>query len=854
MNRDPISLETAERMLSFVCGVESRDVWVKMAYVLRDEFGDVAFDIWDQWSQGAPNYNTKDARDVWKSCKGGTGARATIGALVALAKEGGYKPTAQDRKPIDPEELKRLAEERAARLAAEQAERAAAAEQAAAKAAKLWEAATPDRAHPYLARKQIPGIGARVVRDQLLVPMRHGPGALVGLQVIQADGSRKFLTGTPAGGAYTTLGKPSRTGWVVICEGYATGVSIHLATGYCVVVAFSAGNLQAVATKIRAALPEAALVLAADDDFRTDGNPGVTAARAAAEAVSGLLALPRWADDRGDGTDFNDLHVSEGLEAVRHCIDAAEPITPEPPTPDGGGDTIEEDNAASVQPSEAPAAPVANNPASPGAGLSPAVAGASLPDDERMIFSSTPMKTAELFHDTLPEGGRIIHWRGEFYSWDGTRYAIRDRVYIEQRLYHFMASCVTIKENKHGDREIVGFNPKTNLVNDVAHALRAVCYTDLPEPQVWIEQNDGDFPAHEIIAFRNGFLHWPTRTIMPATDRLFVTNALDFDYTPLASEPTEWLRFLHSLWPDDTESIEALAEMFGYLLTDDTSQQKMFMLIGPPRCGKGTILRVLEALVGYHNRVSPSLASLGTQFGLQPLIGKRLAMISDARLSGRADQQPIVENLLRISGEDALSIDRKNIAAWTGKLPTRFVLASNELPAFSDASAALANRFLPFRFNQSFLGREDHGLTSRLLKELPGIVLWALDGLQRLQFRGYLQRPKSADEIAADLVDQTSPIRSFVEDYCLLGETYQCDRDDLFKAWRKWCEDQGRDHAGTKISFGRQLSAAFPGVRRAQPRASGTGSFGATASSGTRLNLYTGLRLQHGWEQNESPY
>lgn len=741
----------------------------------------------------------------------------------------------------------RMEAARAQREADQQAERAA----CAAKAEKLWEAGhdAAELQHDYLTRKQIPGIGARKLRDQLLVPMRHGPGALVGLQVIQPDGSRKFLSGTPAGGAYTTLGKPSRTGWVVICEGYATGVSIHLATGYCVVVAFSAGNLQAVAVKIRAALPEATLVLAADDDFRTDGNPGVTAARAAADAVSGLLALPRWADDRGTGTDFNDLHVSEGLEAVRHCIDAAEP-----PTPDGGGDTIGEDNAASVQPSEAPAAQVANNPASPGAGLSPAVAGASLPDEERMIFSSTPMKTAQLFHDTLPEGGRIIHWRGEFYSWDGTRYAIRDRVYIEQRLYHFMASCVTIKENKHGDREIVGFNPKTSSVNDVAHALRAVCYTDLPEPQVWIEMQDGDFPAHEIIAFRNGFLHWPTRTIMPATDRLFVTNALDFDYNPLASEPTEWLRFLHSLWPDDPESIEALAEMFGYLLTDDTSQQKMFMLIGPPRCGKGTILRVLEALVGYHNRVSPSLASLGTQFGLQPLIGKRLAMISDARLSGRADQQPIVENLLRISGEDALSIDRKNIAAWTGKLPTRFVLASNELPAFSDASAALANRFLPFRFNQSFLGREDHGLTSRLLKELPGIVLWALDGLQRLQSRGYLQRPKSADEIAADLVDQTSPIRSFVEDCCLLGETYQCDRDDLFKAWRKWCEDQGRDHAGTKISFGRQLSAAFPGVRRAQPRANGTGSSSAGSSSGTRLNLYTGLRLKHDWEGDGKPY
>jgi putative DNA primase/helicase len=324
---------------------------------------------------------------------------------------------------------------------------------------------------------------------------------------------------------------------------------------------------------------------------------------------------------------------------------------------------------------------------------------------------------------------------------------------------------------------------------------------------------------------------------MPATDRLFVTNALDFEYHAEAAAPEHWQAFLHSLWPGDAESIESLAEMFGYLLTDDTSQQKMFMLVGPPRSGKGTILRVLEALVGHQNRVSPSLASLGSQFGLQPLIGKRVAMISDARLSGRSDQQPIVENMLRISGEDALTIDRKNIAAWSGKLPARFVLATNELPAFSDASSALANRFLLFKFDTSFLGREDHGLTARLLKELPGILLWALDGLDRLRERGFLQRPASADELAQDLLEQTSPVRAFVEERCVLGEHSTCDRDDLFEAWKKWCITQGRDHSGTKVSFGRQLSAAFPSIKRAQPR-----------EGGTRLNLYRGIRALHDWE------
>ncbi|MFN9953218.1 MAG: NTP-binding protein, partial [bacterium] len=74
---------------------------------------------------------------------------------------------------------------------------------------------------------------------------------------------------------------------------------------------------------------------------------------------------------------------------------------------------------------------------------------------------------------------------------------------------------------------------------------------------------------------------------------MWVTNALDFDYDSKACQPREWLDFLASLWPSDPESVQALAEMFGYLLTDDTGQQKMFMLVGPPRSGKGTILRVL---------------------------------------------------------------------------------------------------------------------------------------------------------------------------------------------------------------------------------------------------------------------
>ena len=747
------------------------------------------------------------------------------------------------------ERMKRLEKQR-------EREREEATDYAAVTATQMWNEAV-EGSHPYLERKGITCLGARVLGDMLLVPMKHSAKQLVGLQRIWPDGTKRFIKGSPLAGAYCTIGTPTKEGTVVICEGYATGASIHMATNYCVVVAFNSGNLAEVSQKIRKALPSARRIIAGDDDAFTvrppnhvqagqPWNPGIEAA----EATGFPVYLPVWQGERGKGTDFNDLHVAEGIKAVRKCFkspatlrtDEPGAVSDKPPVkPASDGDDRTSDNTGSSGGDSpfASAQAVQHEPARPV--ILPG-SGSDVDDEDRMIFTATPMKTAELFHATLPEAGRILHWRGEFYSWDGTRYVIRDKVYIEQRLYHFMAACLTIKETKEGGREIVAFNPKTSSVNDVAHALRAVCYADIPEPQCWIEQLPDDPPAGEIIAFSNGFLHWPTRTLLPSTDRLFVTSALDFAYDPSAGAPVEWLKFLGNLWPTDPESVTALADMFGYLLTDDTSQQKMFMLIGPPRSGKGTILRVLESMVGYHNRVSPSLASIGTQFGLQPLIGKRLAMISDARLSGRADQQPIVENLLRISGEDALSIDRKNISAWTGKLPTRFVLASNELPAFSDSSAALANRFMLFSFTESFLGREDHGLTGRLLKELPAIVLWALDGLERLQERGYLIRPRSAEGLAEDLVEQTSPMRSFVGEKCVVGEGLGCDRDELFKLWKEWCADQGRDHPGTKVSFGRQLSAAYPGVKRSQPR-----------EFGTRLNLYSGIRIRAAWENDEGP-
>jgi len=151
---------------------------------------------------------------------------------------------------------------------------------------------------------------------------------------------------------------------------------------------------------------------------------------------------------------------------------------------------------------------------------------------------------------------------------------------------------------------------------------------------------------------------------------------LDYDFDFHAGPPTEWLRFLSQLWPNDPQSIATLQEWFGYCLTLDTRQQKILMMVGPKRSGKGTIARVLRRLIGERNVAGPTLSSLSEPFGLEPLLGKSVAIISDARLGGTGSSV-VTERLLSISGEDSLSIGRKYTTAVQGKLDTRLKLGSS---------------------------------------------------------------------------------------------------------------------------------------------------------------------------------
>ncbi|QDU67328.1 phage/plasmid primase, P4 family [Engelhardtia mirabilis] len=393
-----------------------------------------------------------------------------------------------------------------------------------------------------------------------------------------------------------------------------------------------------------------------------------------------------------------------------------------------------------------------------------------------------------------------------------------------------------------GLKQVPGpFKPMRSNVTEVLGALESVTIRarDLYAPPCWIAEPGP--PPREIISCANGLLHLPTGRLLQATPSFFTRNALEIAYDPDALPPEGWLAFLGQLWPKDPDSIGVLQEVFGYLLVPDTSQQKVFLLVGPARSGKGTIGRVLTRLVGEANAVGSDMRTLGGNFGLQPLIGKQLAIVADMRLGKRSDPATIAENLLRISGEDLVTADRKNKTAWTGTLAVRFVIMTNELPRFSDASGALANRFVPLVMTESFLGREDHGLTARLLSELPGILNWAVEGWRRLRDRGHFVLPGSSRDAVQDLLDMASPVSAFVRDVCVLDPEARVEKGQLYAVWREWCLARGEPIAEEAV-FSRDLYAATAGRVRAgkMPRPA-------------RLPAYVGIRQRDAAEARDDP-
>jgi putative DNA primase/helicase len=163
------------------------------------------------------------------------------------------------------------------------------------------------------------------------------------------------------------------------------------------------------------------------------------------------------------------------------------------------------------------------------------------------------------------------------------------------------------------------------------------------------------------------------------------------------------------------------------------------------------------------------------------------------------------------------------------------MLVSNEIPWFTDGSAAIASRFLILETTRSFFDHEDIHLTESLIEELPGVFLWALDGLDRLRERGRFVQPAGGVEVRDQMGLLASPVRAFFDACVDLGDpAAETVVGDLYAAWKRWSDTNGYKHAGSAQTFGRDLRAAFPRVRVVQNRVPG----------GSVVRCYVGVGLR----------
>lgn len=321
-------------------------------------------------------------------------------------------------------------------------------------------------------------------------------------------------------------------------------------------------------------------------------------------------------------------------------------------------------------------------------------------------------------------------------------------------------------------------------------------------------------PHPTIITFRNGCVDldgWDMglvdTTLLPHDRKYKSTSMLDFDFDPTATCP-EFDRFLVQVFEGDIECSNVLLEFLGYLLVDDYRFQKILLMVGKSRSGKGTIANnIIPALVGRESFAATSLSSLAGDHGLASLMYAKVGVIGDAHHGQRDRIGRAKEILLNISGNDHVPVNPKGKDEISMRLRAKLIMSANEQPRFADGMDALANRYLILPFNVSFIGREDPILAKKLLAEMPGIFNKVLAALVTLGANNHFIEPKISQPKREESMMLQNP-ESYFNKKFLVHTGNEDDRvamRDVYDAYCMFCHEIDKKPVDGKW-FGRRLN------------------------------------------------
>ncbi len=427
------------------------------------------------------------------------------------------------------------------------------------------------------------------------------------------------------------------------------------------------------------------------------------------------------------------------------------------------------------------------------------------------IREAAPLEAAELFRAFGRE--HLLYYRGEWLDWDGHCYRALDEDTVNAELTRFLRTCVVSK--KDGDKfKDVPYDVTPKFRNNVRAMLADTSHMpnheDVTMP-FWKPGTDEDMPpAVECVVCRNGILHLATGKLYPLTPNYVTRTAIACNWNPEARAPL-FLKCLEDWFPLDVaerdKDVALLQEFLGYGLTSDKRYQKALIAVGRSRSGKGTIQRLVTRVVGRRAITTPTMSSLGDSFGLSQLTDALLAWVPDARIDHRKGNIEVSTLMLSQIGNDRQNVNRKHKDYDRNvDLPAKFIISSNELPKFTDNTGVVAQRFLPVEFNVSFSGKEDPTLDTRLAAEAEGMLVWMVEGYQRLLARGKFDPSQRTLAAVREMVAMASPFQAWLAERAVLGEQYWGETDTLYDSYETWMVGNGQGrYVKARNAFGRLL-------------------------------------------------
>ena len=652
------------------------------------------------------------------------------------------------------------------------AERRRTNDEARAQAQKILDAARPATSdHPYLKRKGVqahPGVlvgpWPQRQKDQcLLIPLRTASGQLATVQAIfpnkPSDGRDKdFLKGGSTKGAYFALGDLAAAPVIAIAEGYATAATIHEVTGHCAVMAVDAGNLKPVAEAVRALYPGTRIIVAADDDRHTEGNPGLKKATAAAKAIKADLAIPEFTEGEV-GTDFNDLAQLRGASAVRQAIEqAGQPATTKPqPSP----------RWKSQDP-----------------------------------YRGTDDANAALFLELHGKDVRYCPPWEKWLIWTGSHWRIDDRLVVKAKAEDVAKDLYRRAADADPDQRVTIANLALSLEDVGSRSAMLLA----AQHKVVIHHSDLD-KGRFLLNCRNGTVDLRTGALRPHERLDLLTHDVEIDYRPDTAAPT-WLRFLNDVFAHDAELIHFVQRAIGYSLTGDVREQVLLICHGSGSNGKSVFLNILRQLLGKLAwQAAPDLL-LADRNRRHPteqadLFGKRIIVCQETG-EGRRFNETLVKQL---TGGDAITARRMHEDFWSFEPTHKIWLSTNHRPEIRGTDYAIWRRvrLIPFavQFSEESEPRKDPEMEARLLTERPGILAWAIRGCLDWQKHG-LGLADAVKTATSAYQAEMDVLAGWIADCCVVGKRYETKATDLYASYSEWCEQSG-EHPEPQRRWGMRL-------------------------------------------------